>query len=690
MKFDDDPPPPAARRRRPAAFATRCGVAPTVLVAVLALGAIQLAAPAPAAAAGGRTDVATTTYTLDPVAGRLDVAINMTVQFTSGAVSDSIDYTVVWLEEAAVARKVVADHGAATLSLEQRGYGFDLYRVAFSKIFPGQVRQLTITYRVPGGAPRSASTTRIGLAFVSFCLVSNGIDGGSARLVVPSEYKLQIDAHNGELEPSTHDGLTTYQTPALDDPTSFWACIYGDNAKAYTTTSLESPNGRTIELQAWPEDPSWNDQMEEQIQGALGPLEDLVGRGLPGNGPIIVREVSSGELGPYAGVFDPKEGIARVSEDLQFGTVVHELSHAWFNDSLFESRWLSEGSAEWARSTVTKEPCEEPGPYPGAGKPNLDHWRFTGPRASSEELAVVGYEYAAACWVVSLLVNRMDPDRMHDVLAALMDDELAYQSGDQVLYGRGEPEDWRQWLDAVDEVGLVPSGDTDLDYAQKLVATYGGGSETATALLPARSRARALYHDLVASIGDWTVPEAVLRPMSEWSFTNATVAIDFEASAFAAARSVTAALPEVDAVNGPVKDLVEEAGTQAELDAAVVAATEQQTAAEAIASARTRLAEPVDVLGKIGLLGTDLQPSLVAGIAAVATLDSPKAMAAAALIDATLADASQQGAIRVGIAIAVLLIVALLFAWLLLRRRSRRRATAAGPEAGVSPEASAP
>jgi hypothetical protein len=673
MKLDDGQPPPAARRAP--ARATRV-MSSAVLIAVVALSAIHLAAPAPVAAAGGRTDIASTTYTLDPDAGRLDVVINLTVESVSGPVTDVIDYTYVWLEEAAVAVRVVADHGAATLSREQRGYGFDLYRVSFSKIVPGQVRQLTITYRVPGGAPRSASTTRIGLAFVSFCLVSNGIDGGSARLVVPSAYDLQIDAHGGELKPSTRDGLTTYQTPNLDDPLSFWACAYGDNPSAYTTTSLASPNGRTIELQAWPEDPTWNNQMDEQIREALGPLEDLVGRGLPGTGPIIVREVSSGELGPYAGVFDPTEGVARISEDLQFGTVVHELSHAWFNDSLFEARWLSEGSAEWARSTVTDEPCEDPGPYPGSGKPNLDHWRFAGPRASGEELDVVGYEYAAACYLVSSLADRMEPSRMHDVLDALMEDELAYQSGDQVLHGRGEAEDWRQWLDAIDELGLVPSGATDLDYAQKLVARYGAGSETATALLPARSRARALYHELLGSIGDWTVPEAVLRPMSEWSFTHATVAMDFEASAFAAANAVHAALPEVDPVNGPVKDLVEGASTQAELDAAVVAATGQQAAAEAIASSRARLAEPVDLLGQIGLLGTDLQPSLVAGIAAVAALDNEKAIAAAALIDATLADASQQGAIRVGIALAVLLVVALLFAWLLLRMRSRRASRA--------------
>ena len=226
----------------------------------------------------------------------------------------------------------------------------------------------------------------------------------------------------------------------------------------------------------------------------------------------------------------------------------------------------------------------------------------------------------------------------------------------------------------------MPAGVTDLDYAQDLVAELGAGSETATALLPARSRARALYHDLLTSIGDWAVPEAVLRPMAEWSFTFATVAIDFEVAAYEAATATSAVLPEVDAVNGPLKDLVEGAATQAELDAAVVAATEQQAAAEAIAAARTALAEPLDALEEIGLSGTDLQPTLAEGIAAVAALDNETAMAAAAHIDSTLAGASQQGMLRVATVVAIVLVfLALTVGFLVWFRRRRRRASRPGP-----------
>ena len=644
----------------------------SAILAALVLSCLQFTAPAPAAAAGGRTDTASTTYTLDPEAARLDVEIDLTVENSS---SPDIDFTVVWLEDTATAVRVVADRGSASLSLFASAYGYAQYQLFFAPISAGQERHLTITYRVPGGAPRSESLTRLGRAFVSFCVVSNGIDEGTARLVVPAGYDLEVDAHNGEFEATTRAGITTYETPELEDPFNFWACAFGDNPNAYVTVSLESPTGRTIELQAWPEDPTWQDQMEEQIAGALGRLEELVGQDLPGDGPIIVREVSSVELGPYAGTFDPEEAVARVSEHLELGTVAHELAHAWFNDALFEARWMSEGSAAWAESTVTDVPCEDPGEYPGSGRASLANWRFAGPRAGSDELAVIGYQYAAACYVVSSVVERMGLERMRDVLAALLADELAYQSGDRVLEGRGGAQDWREWLDAVDELGLVPAGVTDLDYAQDLVAEFGAGTETAAALLPARSRARALYHELLTSIGDWAVPEAVLRPMAEWSFTFATVAIDFEVAAYEAATATSAALPEVDAVNGPLKGLVEGARTQAELDAAVVAATQQRAAAEAIAAARTALAEPLDALEEVGLSGTDLQPTLAEGIAAVAALDNEKAMAAAARIDSTLAGASQQGTLRVAIVVAIALVLMALAVGLLVWFRRRRRAS---------------
>lgn len=647
-----------------------------VLAAVIALGAVHLAAPAPAAAANGTTEVATTTYTLNPTAGRLDVEVAVTLtNSTAGYYLYAVDLA---LEQEAAALKVSSDRGSASIALLKRGDVFSDYRISFSNVPTGETRHLKVTYQVPGGAPRSASPTRAGVASASFCVIANGYDSGRTRVIVPAAFTMEVDAHNGTFTQSTADGVTTYQTEDLAKPFAFWACLAGDNPAGYRQSFAAASSGRSIYLEAWPEDPTWSTQVASQVQGALARLSLLIGRGLPGTGPITVREVSTGELGAYAGTFDPAKGVALVSDDLEVGTVAHELSHAWFNDALFAGRWLSEGSAGWAEATVDGVPCEDPGQYPGNGSPTIADWTFAGPRATDQELAIVDYEYAASCYLISSVANRIDPARMGDVFGALLDHTFAYRSGGRILQGSAVAADWRQWLDAVDELGLYPSGVTDLDYAQSLVARFGAARDLA--LLPSRSKARALYHHLSASIGSWVVPEAVLRPLTEWSFSNATAAMQTEANAFAAVTAAKAALPEVDSPGGPVKDLVEAARTQSDLAKAAQEAMDQQSAAEAIGAADAKLAAPVDPLGQVGLLGTDLKVSLKAGIAAVAAIDLAKATAQADRINSALAGATQQGAIRVGIVLGLLLLLVFVV-W--FRRRRRRAARLAAAAAAI-------
>jgi len=686
------------------------------LAAIVLLGTLGLVTPGPAVAADGLTDVAATTYTLNPAAGRLDVAIDIAVanvkadttvdvpctkqvydpvngyQSVAGTCPQTTSYYVnrsfLWIEHGATRIAVTADHGGATITLSRRDVRFDVYRVGFNNVYNGGTLQLHVTYEVPGGAPRSAEPTRVGRAYASFCVIANGIDGGSTRVVAPSAYTMQVDPHNGSFTTAGSGGISTWQTPTMPDPFAFWACFTGDDPAGYQKSSLASPAGRAIELQAWPEDPVWNAAAKREIGDAVGKLETLVGRPLPGNGPIIVREVGSEELGAYAGTFTPSEMVARVGENLdQPGVVAHELSHSWFNDALFAARWLSEGSAGWAESTITGDPCTDPGAFPGAGSgagsPNVADWKFAGPRATPHDLEVIDYEYGASCYLVSTLAGRVGPDRMRTVLAALIDHEAAYRSGAIVLRRPDGPVDWRAWLDAIDELGLIPAGVADLDYAQELVARFDG--EAGIASLPARSKARALYHQLAVTIATWTIPEAVLRPMNEWRFDDATAAIQTEAAAFDALSAAARALPEVDALNGPVRQLVAVARNLAELSAAAAKASEQRVAAEAVAAAETAAAAPRDLVAQVGLVGVDFGPWLADGVAAVASVDGPTAQARADQVTGALAAAPGLGAVRLGAAASIILLWAL--GLLLVRRRRgadrRARERVAGDSAGT-------
>ena len=593
-----------SRRPRQALRAARA----VAIVALIGLQGLALAAPTPAAAVDGSTDTAVTTYTMNPAAGRLDVEIDVTVTNSKPSVTTYvpcfkyvydpyygwylapstcpqttrfyINATYAFLEVGAKAIKVTADHGAASAKLFKSGAVFNEFKFSFQNVFNGQKRILKITYQVPGGAPRSDSDTRIGQASASFCVIANGYDSGSTRVVAPSSFDLTVDAHGGTLDSTTAKGVTTFQTGPITSPGDFWACISGDNPAGYAKSFFTSPSGRPIELQAWPEDPTWSANVQGEIRGDLTKLEALIGRGLPGTGTVVIREVSSGELGAYAGTFDPKVGIARVSEDLETGTVAHELSHTWFNDALFSGRWLSEGSAGWAESTITGVKCADPGPYPGPGAERLYIWTFAGPKATQAELDAVDYEYKASCYLVSAVVARIDKARLTAVFDALLDHKLAYRSGTVVLDGKAEAEDLHQWLDAMDELGLVPSAVADLDFAQSLVIRFGAGPTVGS--LVDRSAARAMYHKLVPAIGTWVVPEAILRSLAEWRFANATDEMKAETAAFAAATAADAALHEADPLDGPVKDAVAAAKTQADLDAAVAKAIDQQAAAEAM------------------------------------------------------------------------------------------------------------
>ncbi len=691
---------PQANRRRSAA---------ALLALLISAGTLQLALPAQAAAADGVTETAATTYTVNPAAGRLDVQVDLTVKNTkantttydpcvklvydpiygyhtvSGTCPHTTTYYVneayLWLESAATSIKVTANAGTPRITLFKKGDGYNEYRINYKALYKGQTRSLHVTYQIPGGAPRSNADTRIGAAYVSFCVTSNGYDGGSTRVLLPSAYVVTVDAQNGTFSKSSTPDSVTYSTGSMAEPEEFWACFDGDNLGGFKKSALSSPSGRSIEIQAWPEDADWHGEVTRQIEDSLGKLETLIGRPLPGSGTVVVREVSDAGLGAYVGTFDSETSVARVSEDYtQPGVVAHELSHAWFNDSLFNGRWLSEGSAGWAESTITHLACTEPGVFPGAGQPAIATWTFAGPKATAEELDVVDYEYAASCYVVSSVAAKIGEARMRDALASLMDRTAAYRSGDIVLSGGSGSQDWHKWLDAVDELGMIPAGIEDLDFAQNLLVKYGAAPDGS---LAARSAARVTYHELAKSVGDWVVPEAILRPMGDWRFDDANAAMDLEAAAFAAVQAVIAELPEVNAATGPVRDLVAAAKVTADLQAAVDQANEQKAAADLIAEARQQVDAQHDILAQIGLLGTDLQPILVSGIAAVTTADLGAAQVQASRIDRTLADSPTQGVIRVGAAVGLLLLLVLGFV-LLRRRRLRRRVVLASAITGAA------
>jgi hypothetical protein len=669
-------------------------------LATLALvGGLSLAMPAVALGSNGFTEKATTTYVVNPEKQRLDVTVDLTFKNTKRPTATVLYYfnsDYLWLEKDATNIRATGNVSSVRVTREKTSGQYAEYRFHWEPVvFYGKTRTLHITYQIPSGAPRTSSWFRISPAYLDFCVISTGLDGGSTTVKVPIAYTMSVDEQEGATFGERNDGVTrTYTTGALDDATQFWGCLSGEQDGKYTSTKTTAPSGREIDIQAWPDDPTWATEIGTQLDPVLTDLETLVGDGLPGTGPIAIREVGVGSLGQYAGFFDPETGVARIGEDLEAkGLITHELSHAWFNGDLFQAHWLAEGYAEWARTSIVGDTCPAPTSYPGKGSPNLESWQFAGPRATDQELDVVDYQYAASCALIRQVAARVGEDGMRAVLETLLDHHLAYHDGATVLTSSFAAASWRTWLDAVDEVGLAE--DNTPGHAATiadLLAPYGitGSSRTA---LQARADARNAYHTLQALLGDWQMPPVILQSMGGWHFDVATPAMIGATNVFEESAAISDVLPGADGHAGKARTELEGATSQRFVDSALALADERLAAAHEVADARDALAAPRDLLTQVGMLGTDLQPTLDGAITAITDDDAAAARSGAESIQAALAGASQQGLVRLVVAIAVPLLLLLLIVVLVLRRRRRRTAiaaAAAGPDLAALDAALAP
>jgi hypothetical protein len=683
---------------------------PPAIAALVAIALLTLL-PHVTYAADGINDTARTTYELLPGQNAIRVTIDLRVEnhvasrtqtyactrtiydpyygyvqvpaTCSRTTTYYVNATGAWIEDTAQQVKVTADSGSVSTKVEKRDSGFRLLRLTFKPVFRNQVRKLHLTYVLVGGKPRTDTAFRAGAAYAAFCAIGNGVDGGSVTVVLPSGF--DVDTNGGTVTKTTGAGKATYASGQLKEPLKFYACFEGTNDAAFKRTTIHSTSGRELTIEGWPEDATWNGEVENRVTMAVARLEELFGRGLPGAGSIRIREASTNELGDYAGVFDPATQTARITEDLsEESTVAHELAHSWFNKWLFTDTWLDEGYAEWAARTVNQgrvAPCTDPGPYPGDGQPTLRDWKYLGPKPTVAEEKVVGYNYDASCYLIAQLANAMGPDRMRDVLQYLFDRRIPYLSGSTDRLSSGAVP-IHAWLDVVDEVGLAPAK-ADLDLAQKLLLKYG--IETDATALARRSSARQAYHDYLATATGWSTPEFLAREMADWKFDDAAAALSITGATRSAVAQADQALPGIDAVNGPVKQQVQTATSLGDLKAAQGLADNELEAAKVVAPAVNAAKASRNPIEEIGLVGVDLSKLSADAVTAVKSGNAQEAKDDAAQIHTELDAAMTSGAVRVGAG--VLAIVGLGTAFAIARRGpGRRRSTVPGrPTGPVAP-----
>jgi hypothetical protein len=378
-----------------------------------------------------------------------------------------------------------------------------------------------------------------------------------------------------------------------------------------------------------------------------------------------VLEVHTPLLEGYSGVFFENQDQIEISEDLDDLTIIHEVSHSWFNGDLFKDRWLKEGFADayaertldamgsgpWAPHTVNRT---------DAAAVALADWTAPGRITDTTTDAREAYGYDTSWMVVRSILAEIGTDGMQAVLQAARAGRIAY-------LGAGEPEttagpvDWEHFLDLLDEIG--GSATADGLFRQWVIGEEDGRT------FDARAVARTSYAALVAAGHGWLPPAYVRVPMSHWDFLDAGQRIPV-AGAVLTTRDDIAALVAPLGLDVPT-----------DLRGAYETATDSLSNAQAkadaeLAAARSLVAADIadhaerGALTAIGLIGESPDAALDAARAAFQA-GSVDAAGRAGSVTRLIAGAAVVGQTRVAATIAIILVLVLLAvaAAVLLRRR---------------------
>ena len=316
-------------------------------------------------------------------------------------------------------------------------------------------------------------------------------------------------------------------------------------------------------------------------------LEEIFGSPASRAGVITIREVPEKSLGGYAGVHYESSHIRLGSDADEMGVVAHEIAHQWSNSDNFAGTWLQEGIADWVANEASplryRSSCYPPGAYPGKGKPRLSKWLHLRARSTERQEDIVDWQYDAACHILTRLGFVMRNERMVEVIRALTDGRPPYGGSPRTKTQRQRPADWREWLDAIDEIGLVPAGAKDLKQAETYVIEFGIASKKA---LAGRYKARLRFHELLGRQDGVKAPLVVRDAMDDWRFKEAHKAMDI---AEAVGPRIAAALAVSDVEADP-----DAAAALAKLQRRYEGATNLATLRRVRADGR-RLPNPVDL-----------------------------------------------------------------------------------------------
>jgi len=535
-----------------------------------------------------------------------------------------------------------------------------------SVVFKYYVRVI-LTYDITGTDIRTDSRFRMNDAYFGFDVFAPGDPGkASIHVVVPKPYT--VDTLSDEWTTTTEGTNTIYSVEEIENPDEFFSFVAARDDEALISTSLTTAQA-DFDVKSWPGDPEWQQFVTTQIRDGVPVLEELIGEPWPLDREVDVRESVTPYVYGYAGWFDAVANEIEIGEDLDQEVVLHELSHAWFNRKWFEERWLSEGFAQVYSNLAVDElggtplqPLDIAADDPG--KVTLDAW--SNPDFSDADDERERYGYNASFSVVQQITDEIGVDRMSEVLAAISNRSLAYQSGGS-SDTTTDATDWQRFLDLVERVGGSET-------AQDLMVRHVIQSKDRH-LLQKREAALDDYAAIEEHGDDWATPLVVRRQMSAWEFGDATTSIEQAEAVLTMRDELDTAVDEIGTSYPAEVQAAYEEATERDLDDATATVKAHLDTAIVLLDAARADRGSHGIIGTIGLLGNDVDGTLDAAIDAFVAGDLATADAKAQEVITAVDDETSSGLIRLAILLGLSLLVT--GGVVLTRRRRAAKALAA-------------
>jgi hypothetical protein len=635
---------------------------------VSALAAVVVFA-APVAADDGLRIEGDTTYDVVPEQSRtfasstIVVTNETTDQFVGGTLRQWY-FNGLTVGVPAGAANLVATSGGANLRVSTSPVSDKIVRadIAFPSLFSGQRRTIALRYEIVGDPPRSEGVNRANPAYVSFVALAIGDDSrATVRVNVPPGFDVETVGSRID-ERSAPGGGTTLASSNFNTSNGWGVLISARNDGALQ--SIDADVGtRDVVVRAWPGDTGWQEFVVKGVSDGIPLLEELTGRPWPITDQLQITEATSSYLRGYAGWFSPLDKTIEVGEDLNHETLLHELSHAWFNRDLFADRWINEGFAEEyaARALSRLGQATTPPALDTNSRFAVRLTEWSNPRsATGDEGGREAYGYQTSAWLVRQLTDEVGLPAMANVIDAAAEDTPAY-GGTPNEFGDLRT-DTKRLLDLAENIGGSKK-------AAELFAKYVTTDATQP-LYDTRTKARNRYTQLATRGGDWQPPAVVRKDMGAWAFESADLRMA-EAEAVLDKRDrlteltgrVGASLPNT------VEAEYEKADTN--LAKATEIADRQLAAATALSAAHDRVGKSRGLTQRVGLLFSNPERKVDDAREAFASDDTDRVTALARAAEREIDRASATGRNRLLFAGGTIVVLVLLTLLIRSHRRDR-------------------